>query len=76
MSKSCFDYSGYGYTWIKKSDLTPKTLKRYGINTSVKEIKNHSLKAIDGYVYTGGRGHIKRLNCYNITSLKKILNKK
>ena len=75
MAKSCFDYPGYGYKWLKKSDLTPNTLKKYGINVNTKQIKNHSFKAVSGYVYTGGHGYSKKVNCYSIDSLKKIFNK-
>lgn len=75
MGKSCSDYYGYRRTWLCKSDLTPKMLKRFGINASVKEIKNRSSFAIDGGVYTGGSGHQKYVPTYSIAELKKLFNK-
>lgn len=75
VGKSCFDYEGYGRTWLCKSDLTPKKLKQYGIKASVKEIKNRSGIAIDGFVTTGGMGHSKRVSTYSINQLKEIFKK-
>ena len=74
-SKSRYDYYGYKSTWLSKSDLTPKNLKLYGINASLKEIKEKSHQAINGFIYTGGRGHIRRVNKYSISKLNDIFKK-
>ena len=72
MSKACVDYDGYGRIWLCKSDLTPKKLKRYGINATCKQIKSKCNNAIDGFVFTGGHGHIKKTFTYNINKLKNL----
>lgn len=36
MSKCRYDYNGYKTVWLLKTDLTPKTLKKYGIITTQK----------------------------------------
>lgn len=70
MGRACFDYSGYGSSWLAKKDLTPKNLKKYGIKASAKQIKAKCGVAIDGYVLTGGMGHTRRVNTYSIRKLK------
>ncbi len=70
MGKACCDYRGYGREWLSKSDLKPKTLRKYGIKATVKQINAKCGVAIDGYVMTGGCGHEKRVNCYSIAKLK------
>lgn len=75
MGKSCFDYEGYGRSWLSKTDLTPKNLKKYGIKASVKEIKTRSGFAIDGVVTTGGMGHVRHVPTYSISKLKELFKK-
>ena len=75
MSRSCYDYYDYKKTWLSKTDLTPKNLKLYGIKASLKEIKEKSHYAINGFVYTGGHGHIKRVNKYSIAKLNDLFKK-
>ena len=76
MARGCSDYPDYRIKWLCKSDLTPKLLSHYGIKASVKEIKFYSNRAIDGYVYTGGRGYVKRVNTYSISKLKDLFSRK
>ena len=73
MSACRYDYSGYHRTWLSKSDLTPKTLKKYGINTTCKVIEENYLKCRNGYVLTGGMGYVKKVWCYSLILLKEYL---
>ncbi len=75
MGTSCWDYDGYGRSWLCKTDITPKNLKRYGIHATVKQIRLYRDVAIVGHVLTGGRGYTKRVNKYSIDLLKKEFNK-
>ena len=75
MGRSCFDYDGYHKSWLVKSDLTPKQLKKYGINCSLKEIEKVRTSAIDGSIVTGGRGYRKHIYTYSISKLKDLLRK-
>lgn len=75
MGKAASDYMGYGSKWLVKRDLTPKNLRKHGINASVKEIKSKCSKAIDGNISTGGRGHFKNVPTYSIFKLKEIFKK-
>ena len=73
MGQSARDYEGYKIDWLIKSDLTVSKLKRYGIHTSVKSIKEKCGHAITGWVRTGGQGHFQRTLCYDINKLKNVL---
>lgn len=73
MGTGCSDYPGYLSKWLCKSDLSPKRLKSFGINTNSKAIKEKSKNAIDGHVMVGGLGFRKRIPTYSITKLKQEL---
>ena len=75
MGKSRFDYEGHGRRWICASDMDSRTLKRLGITASVKEVKSRCGYCIDGFINTGGRGHVKRFPTYSITKLREMFGK-
>lgn len=73
-SLSCSDYYGYRTKWLNRSDLSVKTLKKYGVNTTTKKIKEKADNAIDGFVIVGGHGYRKKVFKYNIKKLKDLFN--
>ena len=74
-SKCRCDYYGYGREWLTKSDLTPKTLRRFGILANTKEIQAKADEAHDGWVATGGHGWVKHSKTYSISALREIFKK-
>ncbi len=77
-SVSRYDKEGYGKDWLSKSDLTPKSLRKYGIYATQKEINSVYKKSYLGSTLTKGvdyynQVHVRHVGMFSIARLRDLL---
>lgn len=75
MGLSRYDYASYLEDEVcLKSDLTPKGLSKYGIHATQSQIDAVYFRCYEGWILTGGCGHLKHCKVYSVEKLRILLN--